>query len=194
MAAPEDGENQPPAPLDLNAIAISIRNCTDIFDSDGVTRSIRTINGLSLKNTKAADREVTRFFHCLERHPEFFIRQLALFGVDELGTPTRQFYLLMSGTKSTAKKEIINTCLILYARCMRMSTAPEDVDWESLPISEQAKYELQPSTVTTRYKLLFASFGRAGVAFQQKDFDMSPGSYKSYWANRMQAVAKERID
>ena len=98
------------------------------------------------------------------------------------------FVLLTRGIKNSAKKRIINTCLMFVAQNLRTKVSEGNgLDWsafwldKSLFTVEHAKSCYQPNVTSLFHRHLFKYFHDEGILFSlSNDFNFT-GGFQAYW-------------
>lgn len=123
------------------------------------------------------------------------LRVLAQWEKDELGRDTQAFYMHLRVEKTPDKYEILNICLMVYAtRLERENVKKQELTQARNKKHKRAIKTLQPSTMSTYFKQLFARFHQYGILFNMLDFkNTRAGSFTVVVSNRI-GEACEEID
>jgi hypothetical protein len=119
-------------------IAMLIRNSGDIFKDQGYMESIKNRAGHSEKHGTDTETTVSRFFSAIAAHSKFGFLAELVEDPEARDIHTRRLYLICRGTITDAKKEILNTALLLFGETCMLKTAGKQPDPTKMGPAEKA--------------------------------------------------------
>jgi hypothetical protein len=153
---------------------------TELYDDESTTTRIKMAFAVTDPYLKQKLGVAERFFNILQSHPMRNVRALAdVMEHTETGEATYRLINLCGGTKTQAKKLMMNTCLVIFGiNCTMISkTTDKFFDRTKLSPKEVANIQYQASTLSTMHKQLFAWFKDNGIYFESKEFKGMEGSF-----------------
>jgi hypothetical protein len=126
-------------------IAMLIRQSTDMFKDQDYINNLRKCACHSEKYASDTQGYENRFFDALSDHPAL------LFLADEVVDPeatdlkVRRLYLICRGTITEAKRQVLNSALLLFGETLYLLSAGENPDPTTMSTEEKAKVSLLSS-------------------------------------------------
>lgn len=186
----DGGTNKIPS---LKSIYVSAEKNNALYGNMERTLEIRETTSQSKKHVKLCDKQEAKFFRFLSENETF--RRLADFHVDDVGRKKRIFYILLSGPKDDYKYDVLNMCLTVFAENLTKESVKKSQIRNAKNKNHEAAIKmLQPNTISTYFKALFAQFHRNGIEYTQLDYkNGGPGTYTAVVKGKM-ANACKHID
>jgi hypothetical protein len=99
---------------------------------------------------------------------------------------------LCSGAKTPAKRVILNHCLLRYACFSGVKDEHQGKNIYEMAIESFAAIALEPSTIATRHKMIFAVLRQnMGMTYLLKDFNF-PGGFTNWWTQAFDRIKSVR--
>ena len=118
---------------------------------------------------------LARLFAALEYNTELKYLAKYVENPDYPGTQVRRLYYFCRGNRTTTKYKVMNTALIWLSQYM-IKLDYLDVDISDINIFIRA--QLQPNTVATNFRMLFAVFSENSIQYSlSKDFNQIGESF-----------------
>ena len=114
------------------------RNSGDIFKDQAYVESIKNRAGHSEKHGTDTETTVSRFFSAVAAHSKFGYLSELVEDPEARDIHTRRLYLICRGTITDAKKEILNTALLLFGETCMLKTAGKEPDPTMMGPAEKA--------------------------------------------------------
>ena len=159
---------------------------------------VRNLTFLDAKYSKTKARAISRFYSIIALHPS--LKSLCDSVPDPEGeSEVTRFVLFCRGTKTTAKKRILNVCMMFLAMHLRkkVSSSDDTLNWsdfwldESLFTIQHANSVYQPNVVALYHRHLFKYFHDQGIVYSlSSDFNFD-GGFQAYWTSLF-ALCKEK--
>ena len=151
-------------------------NSNEVFGED--TNSIRTDTGNISNNDSEKVTNFTKFTTMIQQHPNF--HRLSELVDDPEGGRVLRMSLVLRGAQTSAKLDLLNAMMIVWAREFKMKKKP----------GTQAMY--QPNYVEKCCQHIFKCLHNTGVTLNHADFNGMCGSYWAYFSKEFDKASVDR--
>ena len=184
----------------MEAWARWARMNTTLYNDESTTTQIMSDFATDDRYRKDKIRSVERFFKIIASHDDPRVRGLAdVVAHPETGEAIYRLVVLVAGIPTQAKKIMLNSCFVIYTINLVMVSKVDGRLLDKLRLNtlskeEKAKIQYEPSSLSTKYKHVFAWLHEHGVSFQCRQFKSMQGSFHAALKQKFQETIEQRSE